>query len=54
MTKEKSLKDTTPIADQRGCGVHVRLDLADLGLDAAHIMWRQARGPDTPSNGLVG
>lgn len=35
------------------CGYSVRLDRADLGLDAAHIMWHQAGGPDTPANGLA-
>jgi putative restriction endonuclease len=35
------------------CGYSVRLGNADLGLDAAHIMWHQAGGPDIPSNGLA-
>lgn len=35
------------------CGYSVRLDRADLGLDAAHIMWHQAGGPDIPTNGLA-
>jgi putative restriction endonuclease len=35
------------------CGLSVRLGSADLALDAAHIMWHQASGPDIPSNGLA-
>jgi len=35
------------------CGYSVRLDEADLGLEAAHIHWCQAGGPDVASNGLA-
>jgi putative restriction endonuclease len=35
------------------CGYDVRLGSASLGLDAAHIMWHQAKGPDLPANGLA-
>jgi len=35
------------------CGYSVRLDRADLGLDAAHIEWHQAGGPDIVPNGLA-
>jgi len=35
------------------CGYSVRLGNADLGLDAAHIRWHQASGPDIPANGLA-
>lgn len=35
------------------CGYSVRIGNADLGLDAAHIMWHQAKGPDIPANGLA-
>jgi len=35
------------------CGYDVRLGSADLGLDAAHIMWHQANGPDLSANGLA-
>ena len=35
------------------CGYDVRMGSADLGLDAAHIMWHQAKGPDLTANGLA-
>jgi putative restriction endonuclease len=35
------------------CGFGVQLDNADLGLEAAHIRWCQAGGPDTMDNGLA-
>jgi putative restriction endonuclease len=35
------------------CGYAVQLDNADLGLEAAHIRWCQAGGPDTTNNGLA-
>jgi putative restriction endonuclease len=35
------------------CGYGVKLDGADLGLEAAHIRWVQAGGPDTIKNGLA-
>ncbi len=35
------------------CGYSVQLDHADLGLEAAHILWCQAGGPDTLNNGLA-
>jgi len=35
------------------CGYDVRLDEVDLGLEAAHIKWHQAGGPDTVQNGLA-
>jgi putative restriction endonuclease len=35
------------------CGYAVRLDNADLGLEAAHIRWCQFGGPDTIDNGLA-
>ncbi len=35
------------------CGYDVRIGSADLGLDAAHIMWHQAKGPDLAANGLA-
>ena len=35
------------------CGFDVRLGDVALGLDAAHIMWHQAGGPDTVENGLA-
>lgn len=34
------------------CGFGVRLENADLAIDAAHIQWHQANGPDTVGNGL--
>lgn len=34
------------------CGFDLKLDARSLGLEAAHIQWRQARGPDEVSNGL--
>jgi len=34
------------------CGYSVQLDQADLGLEAAHIQWCQAGGPDSINNGL--
>lgn len=35
------------------CGFSLRLEDTTIGLDAAHIRWRQARGPDIASNGLA-
>jgi putative restriction endonuclease len=34
------------------CGFDVRLGMVDLGLEAAHIQWYQAGGPDRVDNGL--
>lgn len=35
------------------CGFDLRLGTADLALEAAHIKWHQAGGPDIESNGLA-
>lgn len=35
------------------CGFDVRLGSASVALDAAHIRWHQAAGPDTEDNGLA-
>ena len=35
------------------CGFDLRLGHVDLALEAAHIMWHQAGGPDIESNGLA-
>ena len=35
------------------CGFGVRLGSSDLALDAAHIKWHQAGGPDKVENGLA-
>lgn len=35
------------------CGYSVQLDHSDLGLEAAHIFWCQAGGPDTLNNSLA-
>ena len=35
------------------CGFDARLKHAPIGLEAAHIKWHQARGPDTVPNGLA-
>jgi putative restriction endonuclease len=35
------------------CGFDVRLGSVSIGLDAAHIRWHQAGGPDTEVNGLA-
>lgn len=35
------------------CGFDVRMGGAQLGLDAAHIKWHQAGGPDVERNGLA-
>lgn len=35
------------------CGYDVRLGDGDLALEAGHIKWRQANGPDTVQNGLA-
>jgi putative restriction endonuclease len=35
------------------CGFDVRLGSASIALDAAHIRWHQAGGPDTEQNGLA-
>ena len=34
------------------CGFSLRLENNDVGLEAAHIMWHEANGPDTVSYGL--
>jgi putative restriction endonuclease len=34
------------------CGLDLRMGGKELGLEAAHIKWHQARGPDTVENGL--
>ena len=35
------------------CGFDVRLGNTPIALEAAHIMWHQAGGPDTENNGLA-
>ncbi len=35
------------------CGFDVRLGNIPIALEAAHIMWHQAGGPDTENNGLA-
>jgi len=35
------------------CGFDVRLRHQPVALEAAHIKWKQARGPDTQTNGLA-
>ncbi|VTS01663.1 Uncharacterized protein OS=Methylibium petroleiphilum (strain PM1) GN=Mpe_B0038 PE=4 SV=1: HNH_2 [Gemmata massiliana] len=35
------------------CGFDVRLGSVSIALDAAHIRWHQANGPDEESNGLA-
>jgi putative restriction endonuclease len=35
------------------CGFDLRLDQLNIGLEAAHIRWHQAGGPDVESNGLA-
>jgi putative restriction endonuclease len=35
------------------CGYDLRIDHVDLGLEAAHIKWHQAGGPDLVQNGLA-
>jgi putative restriction endonuclease len=35
------------------CGFDVRLGRVSIALDAAHIRWHQAGGPDVESNGLA-
>jgi putative restriction endonuclease len=35
------------------CGLDLRLEGRELGLEAAHIKWHQAGGPDTANNGLA-
>lgn len=34
------------------CDLDLRLDGVTIGVEAAHIMWHQANGPDTEANGL--
>jgi len=34
------------------CGLDLRMGGRELGLEAAHIKWHQARGPDSIENGL--
>lgn len=35
------------------CDFDLRLGHASVGLDAAHIRWKQVNGPDVPNNGLA-
>ena len=35
------------------CGLDIRMSNITVGLDAAHIRWHQAGGPDTEPNGLA-
>ncbi|ARI75675.1 phosphorothioated DNA-binding restriction endonuclease [Halobacillus mangrovi] len=35
------------------CGFHASIHNKSIGLEAAHIKWHQAYGPDTESNGLA-
>jgi putative restriction endonuclease len=35
------------------CGLDVRLGSVSIALDAAHVRWHQAGGPDVESNGLA-
>lgn len=35
------------------CGFDGKLGNATVGLEAAHVKWRKADGPDTPENGLL-
>jgi putative restriction endonuclease len=35
------------------CGLDLRLGGRELGLEAAHVKWHQAGGPDTANNGLA-
>ena len=35
------------------CGFNLRLGTADVALEAAHIMWHEAGGPDVECNGLA-
>lgn len=35
------------------CGMDIRLGTIPVGLEAAHIKWHQAGGPDVESNGLA-
>jgi len=35
------------------CGFDVKLGSVSIALDAAHIQWHQAQGPDTEENGLA-
>lgn len=35
------------------CGFDGKLGMSDLALDAAHVMWRAAGGPDSEENGVA-
>jgi putative restriction endonuclease len=35
------------------CGFDVRMGAVSVALDAAHVRWHQAGGPDTEDNGLA-
>ena len=35
------------------CGFDIRLETKTIGIEAAHIKWHQAGGPDTVNNGLA-
>lgn len=35
------------------CGLDLRIGSISVGLEAAHIKWHQARGPDTVDNGIA-
>ncbi len=63
LTLETSKKKRDPAFRQRVlkayeyrcavCGFDVRLGSVSIALDAAHIRWHQAGGPDVESNGLA-
>lgn len=35
------------------CGFNVKLGIQPIALEAAHIQWHQAKGPDTEENGIA-
>lgn len=54
--RDPAFRDKILIAYEYRCGVcgfDVRLGGVPLGLEAAHIKWHQAHGPDTEQNGIA-
>lgn len=54
--RDPAFRERVLVAYERRCAIcafDVRLRNASLGLDAAHIKWHQAGGPDKEQNGLA-
>ena len=54
--RDPKFRERVLVAYERRCAVcdfDVRLGSVSIGLEAAHIRWHQAGGPDTETNGLA-